>query len=305
MLDAIAARRPGVLTYGITPPKRSWSDERVERVAGRQRDRLSALDVDGVVIYDLQDESARTGRARPFPFEETVDPVDYAYGYLHDVALPRIVYRCVSKLTPDGLTDSLDRIRAERDAAVLVGVASRRQDARMRLSDAYAVRRRAHPALTVGGVLIGERHRNGHGEHERVLRKVSRGCDFFVTQAVYSSTDTKDVLSDLLVRCGEIDRPFPSVLVTLTPCGSERTLTMLRWLGVEVPRWLANELLGARDMLATSVDLCTEIFADLWRYATDRGIPLGCNVESVSIRREEIDASVELSHRVAAIVGRR
>jgi hypothetical protein len=304
MLDVLTAARPGLLTYGITPPKRSWSPDRVRQVAERQRDRITPLPVDAVVVYDLQDESVRTDAPRPFPYEETIDPVVYAYDHLHGVRAPRIVYRCVAKLSPQALDASLERIGAEGGATVLVGAASRRQRTTMRLADAYALRRRAHPTLPTGGVLIGERHRTRHTEHERVLRKVDHGCGFFVTQAVYSATDTKDVLSDLRVRCAELDRPVPPVLVTLTPCGSERTLTFLRWLGVEVPRWLANELLHADDTLAASIDLCTDIFTDLWRYARERGIPLGCNVESVSLRRAEIDASVELLCRVAAIVGR-
>lgn len=304
MFDAIADRRPGVLTYGITPPKRSWSPERVHQVAQRQSARIRRLPIDGVIVYDLQDESVRTNVARPFPYQETVDPVDYAYDHLGAVATPKIVYRCVAKLTPDALTRSLDRIASGHGATVLVGAASRHQRTVMRLPDAYALRRHAHAGVPTGGVLIGERHRNGRAEHERVLRKVAQGCAFFVTQAVYSSTDTKDVLSDLHVRCAELGQPVPPVLVTLTPCGSERTLMFLRWLGVEVPRWLENELLHAQDTLATSVDLCTSIFLDLWTYASDRGIPLGCNVESVSLNRAEIEASVDLLERVAAIVGR-
>lgn len=304
MLDAIAHRQPGILTYGITPPKRSWSAERVREVARRQSARISGLPIDGVVVYDLQDESARTNAPRPFPYQETIDPVAYAYDHLAAVTTTKIVYRCVAKLTPDALGRSLGRISGAGGATVLVGAASRHQRTTMRLTDAYALRRRAHAAVPTGGVLIGERHRNGQSEHERVLRKVANGCSFFVSQAVYSSTDTKDVLSDLHYRCAEIDEPVPPVLVTLTPCGSERTLTFLRWLGVEVPRWLANELMHAHDTLATSVDLCVSIFHDLWAYATERGIPLGCNVESVSLSRAEIDASVELLERVGAIVGR-
>jgi hypothetical protein len=52
------------------------------------------------------------------------------------------------------------------------------------------------------------------------------------------------------------------------------------------------------------VALCVQVFEDLHRFATAKGIPLGCNVESVSLQREEIDASVELVHRVADVMAR-
>lgn len=304
MLDAIARREPGLLTYGITPPKRSWAPERVREVAERQAARMIGLPVDGIVVYDLQDESARTDVERPFPYEPCIDPVSYAYDHLAAVELPKVVYRCVAPLDEPALRQGVQRISRESGACVLVGAASVDQPVTMRLGEAYELRAREVPELVLGGVLIGERHRRGHAEHERVLRKVEQGVSFFITQAVYSAGDTKDVLSDLSYRCEEIGRPVPPVLVTLTPCGSARTLTFLRWLGVAVPRWLENELLHAHDTLAASVELCVQVFEDLNRYAAARGIPLGCNVESVSLRREEIDASVELVHRVAAVLGR-
>ncbi len=302
MLPDLAHRRSGVLTYGLTPPKKSWGRERVEDVARRQAERIAGLPVDGLVVYDLQDESVRTSVERPFPWEEPLDPVDYAYDLLGDVELPKIVYRCVARLGRDHLRDSLARIRSAGGATVLVGAASRHQQTTMRLSDAYDLRRDGFTDLPTGGVLIGERHRRNHTEHERILRKVDAGCSFFVTQAVYSERDTQDVLSDLHAACEEQGRPVPPVLVTLTPCGSERTLSFLRWLGVSVPDWIANDLLQAEDTLAASLDACERTFRDLWDFARERDIPLGCNVESVSIARAEIEASVELVSRVRAVM---
>ena len=152
----------------------------------------------------------------------------------------------------------------------------------MSLREAYELHRKEYADVPVGGVLIGERHRDTRSEHEKVLRKVDEGCSFFVSQAVYSTTATKNV--------------------TLTPCGSERTLAFLRWLGIEVPRWIENDLLRAQDTLAQSVDTCLRVFDDLWDFARKRDIPLGCNVESVSLSRREIDASVELVAGVQEIM---
>jgi hypothetical protein len=87
--------------------------------------------------------------------------------------------------------------------------------------------------------------------------------------------------------------PLP-VILTFSPCGSVKTLSFMKWLGVAFPRWLENELQFARDPLAKSLELCERIFAEVRDYARDKGIPLGVNVESVSIRKEEIEASVEL-----------
>jgi len=49
------------------------------------------------------------------------------------------------------------------------------------------------------------------------------------------------------------------------------------------------------------VEASVEVAEELLAFAHARGIPLGCNVESVSLRREEIEASVELVHRIAKL----
>ncbi len=302
MHEAISRREAGLLTYGITPPKRSYTEDRRRAVAQRQTERIGGLPIDGLVIYDIQDESDRTSQARPFPFIQTIDPVEYAYDDLHGVTVPKIVYRCVGPLTEAALGQSLQRLERERGLSVMVGAASSRQCTQTRLADAYALRQRSFDRVPLGGVLIAERHHSRQGEDLRVLRKVDAGCSFFITQAVYSVVASKNVLSDLYYRCLDEQRPIPPVLVTLSPCGSRKTMEFMRWLGISVPRWLENELLHAADILQTSIELCTDILADLAQFAAGKGIPLGCNVESVSLRKAEIEASVELVHRARTIL---
>jgi hypothetical protein len=48
--------------------------------------------------------------------------------------------------------------------------------------------------------------------------------------------------------------------------------------------------------------LCVEIFKELYTFGKQKGIPIGCNVESVAIRKEEIEASVELLHEIKKIM---
>ena len=67
-LNKIRAKESGVLLYGITPPKSETSAERVTEIAEKTLARLHALDIDALVVYDVQDESARTSEERPFPF---------------------------------------------------------------------------------------------------------------------------------------------------------------------------------------------------------------------------------------------
>lgn len=292
------------LTYGLTPPKATTAEERQRAIAALQTARVNALGVDALVLYDLQDESSRTALARPFPFIETIDPADYAADHLRGVTAPKIVYQSVTRRDVPALRRSLQALQARGQAVVLVGAPSREGAAGTKLSDAYALRTAEAPALPLGGIVIAERHEARGSEVDRVLAKRAQGCAFFISQTVYAVTSTKNLLSDLHYRCQRDGVAVPPVLVTLSPCGSLRTLEFMRWLGVSVPRWLENELLHSADILETSVRVSVSLFEELSQFARDKGIPLGANVESVSLGRAEIDASVELTKQVRRVLGR-
>jgi hypothetical protein len=304
MIEWIRGRTPGALAYGITPPKLELGSTRLLEVAERQRIRISELPVDALVVYDIQDESLRTDATRPFPYSPCVPSVDYALSNLSGLEIPKIVYQCVGALGEHQLASNLRRLALGPHLAVLVGAASQRQVQSFSLRDGYALRRQVAPTLPLGGVLIAERHQKTRSEHQRVLSKAQAGVEFFVTQAVYSALESKNVLSDLAIHCEDSGTPAPYVMVTLSPCGSTRTLEFLQWLGVSIPRYLENDLRRAKDILGTSLDICSEILADLVEFSKGHRIALGCNVESVSLSKVEIEASVELVHRARRILGR-
>ena len=80
-----------------------------------------------------------------------------------------------------------------------------------------------------------------------------------------------------------------------------KTLDFIRWLGIEVPRWLENDLKRNKDMLEQSIHHCREIFLETKDFCDRKGIPLGCNIESVAIRRDEVLASFELLKQIRQI----
>jgi hypothetical protein len=292
------------LTYGLTPPKATTASERQREIAALQTARVNGLGVDALVLYDLQDESSRTALARPFPFIETIDPADYAGDHLRGVTVPKIVYQSVSRRDLPALRRSLQAIHARGHAVVLVGAPSKDGMSATKLSDAYALRSTEVSGLPLGGIVIAERHEARGSEVDRVLTKCSQGCSFFISQTVYAVTSTKNLLSDLHYRCTRDGVAAPPLLVTLSPCGSLKTFEFMRWLGVSVPRWLENDLKHSADILETSVEVSVNLFEELWQFARDKGLPLGANVESVSLGKAEIEASVEMTKRVQGILRR-
>jgi hypothetical protein len=300
--DDIRARRDGLRLYGLTPPKRGQDPDNVRAIAERQVRRIAALAPDGLVLYDLQDEAARTDAARPFPFLPTLEPLDYSRDFLTALEVPRVLYKCVGNQSPAELVAWVDALEAGgRDACVLVGAPSSAQGASaLRLGAAYELLgRRATPAC-LGGVTIAERHARKLDEDRRLVGKHAAGCRFFVSQTVFDAGATKSLLSDYALAFARAGlEPVPFIL-SFSPCGSLKTMEFMKWLGISFPRWLENDLRFAPDILRKSVDLALQIFTDVRAFAKEKRIPLGINVESVSIRKEEIEASGELFASLSA-----
>lgn len=299
--EKILNKKPGIITYGITPPKKDNPPEKIAEVASKQVERIQSLSVDGLIIYDIQDETDRIQAERPFPFLQTVDSSVYAKDYLKTLTIPKIIYRCVSKYSKEALTAWLSNPPEKDRFSVFVGAASRKQQVNLNLSEAYQIKAQCNPALLLGGVLIPERHSKTQDEHLRIIAKMQQGCDYFISQAVYNVEAAKDFLSDYYYHCQHNNLEMVPILMNLTPCGSIKTLEFMKWLGVNIPKWLENELMHSHDILDKSVDLSKELFAELLDFSLEKGIPLGCSIESVSTRKVEIEASIQLTKDIQTI----
>ncbi len=288
------------MLFAITPPRRSTPAERLPEIAQATIDRLSGLDLDGLVLYDIDDESSRNPVERPFPFSPTVDPSDYRTEHLGSWQTPVIVYRAVGKYPRDGLETWLSGQNAASTLTVLVGAASSGTTAPVSLADAQAMSSDLNPDLLVGGVAIPERHSRRENEHLRLIAKQEAGCRFFVTQVVYDLNAAKNLVSDYRYECESRGLTPVPIVFTFSVCGSMKTLEFLRWLGVDVPRWIENDLRHATNPLEASLEQAAATAVELIDYCRRLGVPFGLNVESVSIRREEIEASVELAAQLLA-----
>src|SRR5437016_1320201 len=100
-----------VLLYGTTPPRLGAPDEQVSAAAGKLAARLAALPLDGVVVYDIQDETGRTQLPRPFPFTRTIDPRQYSMQLMQGTRLPAITYKALGTLDEAGWRTWLSQSR--------------------------------------------------------------------------------------------------------------------------------------------------------------------------------------------------
>jgi hypothetical protein len=300
--DLLGGTSGEVLLLGLTPPRRSVSAAEAAHIADVTLTRLDGLDLDGLVLYDIDDESDRNPEQRPFPYLPTMDPAVFHAEYLTAWRGPVVVYRCVGKYPQADLADWLRTVDVSQVLSVFVGSSSSDKPVHTRMDQAHHLRDQLRPDLPLGGVTITERYARRGDEHLRMLTKQARGCSFFVSQVVYNVDATKSLVSDYFYACVEGGVQPRPVIFTLSVCGSLKTLSFLQWLGVDVPRWLENSLHRSPDPLADSYLQCLANARELIGFCRSMGLPFGFNVESVSIRKVEIEASVLLAKEIRTML---
>jgi len=301
--QALLDPRHKVLLYGTTPPRAGADEAVVAGAAEKLAERVRPLPLDGLVVYDIQDESGRTSTQRPFAFTGTVDPRAYSRRLRELTGLPAITYKCVGDADETAWNDWLAGTGCYGvEFLSIVGRPTSGVTHALPLSQAIRLAA-AHPArYTVGGVVIAERHGTARSESARMLAKSLEGCSYFISQTVYHAHATERLLAAYARDCRGAGVQPRRVVLTFAPVGREKTLAFLKWLGVRFGADTERAILGAARPLDRSIEICRENLRRILSHDYAREIPLGVNVESVSIVREEIDASVDLFHALAEVL---
>jgi hypothetical protein len=289
-----------VALYGTTPPRFGTPPEAIAAAADKLAARLAGLPLDGIVVYDIQDETGRTAAARPFPLVRTVDPRDYANFF----KLPAIVYKALGTMDEAKWRAWLEESRNSIAFLSIVGRPASGTRYPLPLSQAIRIAAETRRFI-VGGVVIAERHDESRSEAARLLAKSIQGCGYFISQTVYHAPPTQRLLADYLRDCRGAGTDPQRVILTFAPCGREKTLAFMRWLGVNVSAQTERAILGAAQPLAKSIEICRDNLRRILDGAYTGQIPLGINVESVSINRDEIDASIDLFHALREVMAGR
>ncbi|HEY0655134.1 MAG TPA: methylenetetrahydrofolate reductase [Chryseosolibacter sp.] len=301
--NKIRQRQSGLLLYGITPPKALTAPEKVAEIAQKSLAILTTLDIDALVVYDVQDESARTSEERPFPFTNALDPFEYSSQYLDALAIPKIIYRPAGKFTKEELAEWLNGLKRHGYYPVFVGLPSPDYVVKTSLPEAYKIWRDEHQEHSViGAVTIPERHAILKDEDIRILDKVSCGVSYFISQCIFNVNYTRQTLEALARTCAAKNQPIPTIIFTLTICGSPKTLQFMEWLGIHVPEEIKQNLQTCEDPAARSVEIALATARELSDYCEKNAIPYGFNIESVATRKNEVDASLELLSGVAKLL---
>ncbi|KZN60104.1 hypothetical protein N473_25260 [Pseudoalteromonas luteoviolacea CPMOR-1] len=294
--EKIVDPNQGVYLIGTTPPKLGTDSEQLQTIATKLLNRLHEIEYDGVIIYDIQDESSRTQVPRPFPFKQTVDPCEYSQLVRDLSKLDVITYKSVAQRDREEFTQWLHKTKQDfgLNNLVLVGSPSSKGDIKLGLPEAYQTLQTHTQDFFLGGVTIAERHANKRNEHERLIDKTIKGCEYFISQAVYDAQASIDLLTSYARTCRQQGIEPKRIILTFTPCGGQKTLEFMEWLGISVPEATRWRMLDADNTLNESIKICRENLDLILRSCAHLDIPLGLNIESLTNRKEEIDASINL-----------
>ena len=294
--EKIVDTNQGVYLIGTTPPKIGTDKAQLKTIAEKLLGRLHEIEYDGVIIYDIQDESSRTNQARPFAFKQTVDPREYSHLIRNLSAQDVITYKSVAQRGVGEFKDWLSETKNDYDLqnVVLVGSPSSVGDIKLSLPDAYKALAEQSDDFFLGGVTIAERHSSKRNEHERLIEKTAQGCQFFISQAVYDAQATIELITSYARTCKAQGITPQRIILTFTPCGGEKTLDFMQWLGISVPEATKWRMLDADNTLSESVRICRENLDLILKSCAHLDVPLGLNIESLTNRKEEIDASINL-----------
>jgi hypothetical protein len=71
LIRRIEAGQGEFLVFALTPPRLATEREQVQDIANTTIARLLPLDLDGLILYDIDDETERNPAERPFPSSST------------------------------------------------------------------------------------------------------------------------------------------------------------------------------------------------------------------------------------------
>jgi 5,10-methylenetetrahydrofolate reductase len=294
----------GLYLFGLVPPPAKKSGRELERVAREYTRRLSDLGVDGVNIYDVQNED-RNGEPRPYKFVKTVEPRMFSRLLKENSCMETIIYNSVVRMPRDEFRRWLDETMghpySETNFVFVGGDSADREYPGPTVNEAAYLA--TQKGAFVGGIMIPERHwedeRMDGNEHKRVREKTLNGVRFFTSQVVYNADNVIAFLRDYNELC-EISGTEPArIVLTFAPFGRDGTVDFLRWLGAEIPKGTKKRVMSMdseAERVKESIEICRENLARILDASDRRGfrVPLGITSESVSKYRSEIDGAVDL-----------
>eukprot|EP01041_Mallomonas_annulata_P002006 gene2006-3900_t len=302
LVDILKDTARPCFVFGTTPPREGTTEEMAIKSCEKFIARSAALATDGFIVYDIQDEKGRTNIERPFPFRKTLNSSWYASLIPKFSGKQCVVYKCVVEESIESFDEWLDEAcgKYRLSAFNLVGAASSNTQYKGPNMQQAAARTQIRKDCSFGCVCIPERHMTKGGEPYNMLQKSSWGAEWFITQGVYAVEPVIKLINEYGDICKKEGVCPKKIIITFAPCGREKTMTFIKWLGILVPPNIEQQILTASNPVQESIQILGDFLSTILTHTGGSGVPLGINVESLSIYKEEIDAAHTLFQKLQA-----
>lgn len=288
-----------VVLYELLPPARETAPAARAAYVECVADLLARVPgIDAINVPEIRNES-RSGR--PEPFRPKADPRRFVHELRDTLAVPLEAVVNHGTVYEDWATQQrwLEETQAVYGIENLVLVGG--ESSRIRypgpsvLEMARSIRHVYDDALFCGGITIPtRRHRVGNARKDeplRLLDKAACGLEFFTSQVLYEAESARQLLLDYDRLCRERDVSPRRIFLSFAPASSRKEIAFLRWLGVEIPPAVEEELLQTAIGIGwRSLRLARRLLQDLLVFVREEGlrVPLGLNVEHITLRNFEL-----------------
>lgn len=241
---------------------------------------------------------------RPFPFKKTLDPAWYGHLFPELSGKDCIIYKCAvendAATFQNWLDDSVGKYN--HTAYNLVGApTSSLEFPGLKLEEACAITK-GNSDCAFGCVAIPERHLSKGTEADNMINKARWGAEWFITQGIYNPEPIIQLILDYSAKCREQNLAPKKLILSFAPCGRAKTMQFIHWLGMSVPEATEQRILSAPNPVQESIQILCDILTTILERTKGCGVPLGLNIESLSIFKDEIDGAHELFQRLQAIL---
>lgn len=304
LVDALADPARPVFLFGSVPPREGTSEDKAREACAKFAARSAVLATDGFIVYDIQDEASRTSLERPFPFRKTMDPAQYASYFPAVSGKQCIIYKSVVESSMDQLDEWIDSAinKYGHEAFNLVGAPSSAVKYTGPNMEQAAQRLKEKGGARFGCVCIPERQTAKGNEHLNMMRKTKFGADWFITQGIFHSAPLINLIHEYGDLCKAEEIVPKKVVLTFAPCARPKTMTFIKWLGMSVPEEVETQIFASANPVSTCIDILCDLLRTVLVETASSGVPLGINVESLSIFKEEIDGAHQLFQRLQVIM---
>ena len=282
------------IRFEMIPPLASTGDEKLQGWVDRLVSGLSDLPIAAVNIPEVRDEQHREGE-RTYRYKGKMEP--------------RVCGRQLQEAFPGGIDTVINRVvvhepvdeqrtwllEGHRDWGVrnlvLVGGESPEirypgpsvtEAATLITEELNSTLPEAEQFLC-GGIVIPTRRKedSGFDEYSRMIYKQKNGIGFFSTQVLYEADSMIQLLHEYQEACDQEGLRPNRLFVSLAPLRLPKHIEFVKWLGVQVPDKVSEELLADPEQIGEqSIAVCCRVFETILEQTVQGKItvPLGLNI---------------------------